>query len=428
MTLSLDPLSLVLGLVAGVLAGMIVALLVAGKREKTLIAANSDIAARSAALEERNSALEERLTAQSAETSALEQRFTLQFENLANRIFDEKTTAMKAQNSESMTALLTPLRDTLASFQQKVEDSAKEQFSLKNEIRNIMTLNENMRVQTEKLTTALRGDVKAQGGWGEMMLERILEASGLRRDEDYIVQGSGMGLRHSDDSNRRLQPDVIIKLPEDKHVIVDAKVSLTAYERLAGATDEAARTAALAEFNTSVKAHIKGLSERRYQDATGLGTPDFVLMFMPIEGAYALALQSDPTLHNFAWEQRIVIVGPSTLFATLRTIASVWRLERQNKNAEEIARQGGNFYDKLATFVGDMETIGNRLQQTQRSYQDAMGKLSNGAGNLLKRAENLKALGLKTGKSMPKNLLDSAEAATDDGDNAESTAKTARLS
>lgn len=428
MTLSLDPLSLVLGLVAGVLAGMIVALLVAGKREKTLIATNSDIAARSAALEERNSALQERLTAQSAETSALEQRFTLQFENLANRIFDEKTTAMKAQNSESMSALLTPLRDTLASFQQKVEDSAKEQFSLKNEIRNIMTLNENMRVQTEKLTTALRGDVKAQGGWGEMMLERILEASGLRRDEDYIVQGSGMGLRHSDDSTRRLQPDVIIKLPEDKHVIVDAKVSLTAYERLAGATDEAARTAALAEFNTSVKAHIKGLSERRYQDATGLGTPDFVLMFMPIEGAYALALQSDPTLHNFAWEQRIVIVGPSTLFATLRTIASVWRLERQNKNAEEIARQGGNFYDKLATFVGDMETIGNRLQQTQRSYQDAMGKLSNGAGNLLKRAESLKALGLKTGKSMPKNLLDSAEAATDDGDNAESTAKTARLS
>lgn len=428
MTLSLDPLSLVLGLVAGVLAGMIVALLVAGKREKTLIAANSDIAARSAALEERNSALQERLTAQSAETSALEQRFTLQFENLANRIFDEKTTAMKAQNSESMSALLTPLRDTLASFQQKVEDSAKEQFSLKNEIRNIMTLNENMRVQTEKLTTALRGDVKAQGGWGEMMLERILEASGLRRDEDYIVQGSGMGLRHSDDSNRRLQPDVIIKLPEDKHVIVDAKVSLTAYERLAGATDETARTAALAEFNTSVKAHIKGLSERRYQDATGLGTPDFVLMFMPIEGAYALALQSDPTLHNFAWEQRIVIVGPSTLFATLRTIASVWRLERQNKNAEEIARQGGNFYDKLATFVGDMETIGNRLQQTQRSYQDAMGKLSSGAGNLLKRAESLKALGLKTGKSMPKNLLDSAEAATDDEDNAETTAKTARLS
>lgn len=421
MTLSLDPLSLVLGLAAGLVVGILAALKMSASREKLLSIANTELSAR-------NDALQERIAAHASEVNALEQRFALQFENLANRIFDEKTTAMKAQNNESLSALLTPLRDTLTSFQQKVEDSAKEQFSLKNEIRNIMTLNENMRVQTEKLTTALRGDVKAQGGWGEMMLERILEASGLRRDEDYIVQATGMDLRHADDSARRLQPDVIIKLPEDKHVIVDAKVSLTAYERLAGATDDASRTTALGEFNTSVKAHIKGLSERRYQDAVGLGTPDFVLMFMPIEGAYALALQSDPSLHNFAWEQRIVIVGPSTLFATLRTIASVWRLERQNKNAEEIARQGGNFYDKLVAFVGDMEVIGNRLQQTTRSYNDAMGKLASGTGNLLKRAQDLKALGLKTGKSLPKNLLDSADAATDDEDNAETGSKTARLS
>ena len=421
MTLSLDPFSLVLGLVAGLVIGALAIAAIIGKREKTLTVSNAELAAR-------NAALEDRVAAQTAEVSALETRFALQFENLANRIFDEKTQTLKAQNSESLTTLLSPLRDTLASFQQKVEDSAKEQFSLKNEIRNIMTLNENMRVQTEKLTTALRGDVKAQGGWGEMMLERILEASGLRRDEDYIVQATGMDLRHAEDSARRLQPDVIIKLPEDKHVIVDAKVSLTAYERLAGANDDDSRAAALGEFNTSVKAHIKGLAERRYQDAAGLGTPDFVLMFMPIEGAYALALQSDPTLHNFAWDQRIVIVGPSTLFATLRTIASVWRLERQNKNAEEIARQGGNFYDKLVAFVGDMEVIGNRLQQTHRSYQDAMGKLASGTGNLLKRAQDLKALGLKTGKAMPKNLLDSAEAATDGDEDGESTAKTARLS
>lgn len=422
MTFSFDLLSLALGLGAGLLLGIFAALAMAARREKEQAIRNSELQAR-------NAALEERLSAQASEVDALESRFALQFENLANRIFDEKTQHFKAQNSENLGVLLTPLRETLASFQQKVEDSAKEQFSLKNEIRNIMTLNENMRVQTEKLTTALRGDVKAQGGWGEMMLERILEASGLRRDEDYIVQATGMDLRHIEDNARRLQPDVIIKLPEDKHVIVDAKVSLTAYERLAGASDETARTAALAEFNTSVKAHIKGLSERRYQDAAGLGTPDFVLMFMPIEGAYALALQSDPTLHNYAWDQRIVIVGPSTLFATLRTIASVWRLERQNKNAEEIARQGGNFYDKLVAFVGDMEVIGNRLQQTHRSYQDAMGKLASGTGNLVKRAQDLKALGLKTGKSMPKNLLDRAEAAADDSDDSQETgAKTARLS
>lgn len=427
MTLSFDPISLALGLGAGLLIGALIALLLAGRREKDLTVVNTGLTAR-------NSALEDRLAAQTAELDALEQRFALHFENLANRIFDEKAQHLKTQNSESLTVLLTPLRETLTSFQQKIDDSAKEQFSLKNEIRNIMTLNENMRVQTEKLTTALRGDVKAQGGWGEMMLERILEASGLRRDEDYIVQATGLNLRHADDAARRLQPDVIIRLPEDKHVIVDAKVSLTAYERLAGAGDEAARASALADFSASVKAHVKGLAERRYQDAAGLGTPDFVLMFMPIEGAYALALQSDASLQTYAWEQRIVIVGPSSLFATLRTIASVWRLERQNKNAEEIARQGGNFYDKLVAFVGDMEVIGNRLQQTQRAYGDAMGKLASGTGNLVKRAQDLKALGIKTGKSLPKSLLDGADAADDAPESAEvaaeeqAQAKTARLS
>ncbi len=396
-----------LPLVTGFLLGVAIAAVIMYRRllsagiaaqdqQTALIRENADLTAR-------NTALEQRMAAQQDELATLEQRFALQFENLANRIFDEKSKTFRDQNSESLAQILSPLRENLQVFQQKVEDSAKEQFSLKNEIVNIMRLNENMRVQTEKLTNALRGDTKVMGNWGEVVLERILEASGLKRGETYTVQGAGLGLRHVE-TDGRLQPDVIIHLPEGKNVIVDAKVSLLAYERLTAATDDTERTAAAAAFSQSVKAHIKGLAERRYQDIPELGTPDFVLMFMPIEGAYALAMQADSNLHHHAWENRIVIVGPSTLFATLRTIASVWRLEHQNKNALEIARQGGNLYDKFISFVEDMDSIGSRLNQTRGAYDNALKKLSTGAGNLVKRAEDLRALGIKTTKTMPKNL------------------------
>ena len=353
-------------------------------------------------------ALEDRLAQHKTDIAEMEKKFSLQFENLAHKILDAKTDKFKKESQESLTQLLDPLREKLTDFQKKVEDSAKEQFSLKNEIRNIVAMNEKMTLQTESLTRALKGDTKTQGNWGEIMLEKILEDSGLRKDVDYILQGSKQGLRHAENDSL-LKPDVIVMLPEDKHVIIDAKVSLTAYERYCAATDDAARAAELKNFTASIKSHIIGLESRRYQDTEKLGTPDFVLMFMAVEGAYALAVQHDAQLHSFAWDKKIVLVCPSTLFATLRTIASVWRLELQNKNAEEIARQGGNLYDKFVSFLEDMQSIGDRLLTTQKTYDEAMKKLSTGTGNLVKRAQDIRALGLKTSKTLPKNLSSEEE-------------------
>lgn len=384
----------------GLLLGALAAVLYYARR-------NSALAEDAAALRAEKAALEVLIDQQQQGTAALEQKFALQFENLASKLFDEKTKNLKESNQESLTQLLSPLREGLQRFQLKMEESAKEQFSLKNEIKNIVSLHERMRVETESLTKALRGDVKTQGNWGEIMLEKILEESGLRSGEDYTLQGSGMGMTHVE-GGQRLKPDVIVNLPEGKHIIIDAKVSLTAYERFAAASDKAEQDKAGAEFLTSVRAHIKGLAERRYQDVPGLGTPDFVLMFMPIEGAYALAHQQDANLHAFAWEKRIVLVGPSTLFATLRTISSVWRLERQNRNSEEIARQGGALYDKFVSFVEDMSKIGERLGQTQKAHDEALKKLTSGAGNLVRRAELLRALGVKTAKSLPRDLTEDA--------------------
>lgn len=358
---------------------------------------------RAATLEADNKTLHEKLAANAENLDAVERRFALQFENLANRIFDEKSGTFKKTSEESLNTLLNPLKEKLQEFQRKVEDSSKEQFSLKNEIKNIVLMNEKMTVQTESLTRALKGDVKAQGNWGEIILEKILEDSGLRKGKDYILQGAEMGLRHVED-NTVLKPDVIVMLPEDKHIIIDAKVSLTAYERFCAATDDAGRALNLKDYINSIRQHVTGLEQRRYQDTQKLGTPDFVLMFMPIEGAYSLAMQQDAGLHSFAWDKKIVIVCPSTLFATLKTIASVWRLEMQNENALEIARQGGNLYDKIAGFFDDMQDIGTKLGNTQKVYDEAFKKLSTGSGNILKRTEDLKKLGIKTSKKLPKGL------------------------
>lgn len=333
---------------------------------------------------------------------------SMQFENLANRIFDEKTTAFKRESSEGLGQLLAPLRERLQEFQKKVDDSfghhAREQHTLKDQIQNIIAASAQMNLQTESLTKALKGDNKAQGNWGEVILEKVLEDSGLRKGTNYITQGADLGLRDAD-SGKRQMPDVIVFLPEDKHIIIDAKVSLTHYERYCAATDENERAAALKLYLNSVRAHITGLEQRRYQDTEKLGTPDFVLMFMPIEGAYSLAIQQDAALHSFAWDKKIVVVCPSTLFATLRTVASVWRLETQNRNLDKIAAQGGALYDKIAGFVEDMEDIGKKIGATQKSYDEAFKKLSTGTGNILKRTEDLRALGVKTSKKIPKNLV-----------------------
>lgn len=347
---------------------------------------------------------------------ALEQRFTLQFENLANRIFEDKANKFKQDSQSGLEQTLAPLRENLQAFQKKVDESfgmhAREQHSLQQEIARIVNANEKITIQAENLANALKGESKVQGDWGEIILEKILEDSGLRKDIDYIVQGMGLGMKHVEDG-RSLKPDVIVNLPDQRHIIVDSKVSLTHYERYFGEADPAMREEHFRAFLGSLREHVNGLAKRRYQDVNQGNALDTVLMFVPIEGALIAALQRDPELHNHAWKQRIAIVCPTTLFATLRTIESMWRLDRQNKNAEEIARKGGDLYDKFVGFIDDMTTLGDRLESTRKAYDGALGKLKTGRGNIMRRAEEMKQLGVKTSKQIPASLLQEEDDITD---------------
>lgn len=343
------------------------------------------------------------------ELEKTESKLRNEFKNTANVIFEDFSTKFTAQSEKKIGDLLNPLRERIVDFQKLVTESfttqGKEQHSLKNVIEKIV-------LQTDGLTKALKGDVKAQGNWGEIMLERILEESGLRRDEDYILQGAGLGLSNAEGG--RLQPDVIVNLPDNKHIIIDAKVSLTAYERYCNESDELARQVQVKEFIKSIKAHVNGLEQKRYQDIEKLGTPDFVMMFLPIEGAYSLAIQADNELHQYAWNKKIVLVCHATLFATLRTISSLWRIERQNLNAQEIARQGGALYDKFHGFVSDMESIGKNINTLQKTYESANNKLYTGKGNLISQTEKLRKMGVKTAKSLPESNDDELLAIEED--------------
>lgn len=346
----------------------------------------------------------------------MEEMLIGKFENLSNRIFEEKSEKFKTQSQESLGVLLTPLREKIAEFQKKVDDSfgqqAKEQFSLKEQIKNIVEASSKMSVQTENLTKALKSDSKMQGNWGEVVLEKILEESGLRKGIDYTVQGEKLGLRDVE-TDRLQKPDVIVNLPDGKHIIIDSKVSLTHYERFFSEIEESARAVHLKQFLSAVKDRIKELEERRYQDTEKLGTPNFVLMFMPIEASYFLAMQEDPELHSYAWNKNVAIVCPTTLFAMLRTVASQWRLELQNRNAQEIAQQGGSLYNAIADFAKDMEILGKQIGTVGKTHEAAMKKLSRQRGNILGRTEKLRELGAKTSKSMPIGLLDFNETGDD---------------
>jgi len=349
----------------------------------------------------------------STRVSDLEEKFSLQFENLANRIFDEKNDKFKKESQEGLGNMLNPLRDRLQEFQKKIDESfgqqAKEQYSLKKEIENIVLTNEKMKLQTESLTKALKGDVKAQGNWGEIALERILEDAGLQKPYNYTLQGAGMDLKDGE-TGRAQRPDVIIHLPEGKDIIIDAKVSLTHYERYISAVSDTDRTLLLKQYVQSIYAHIDGLAARGYQDNEKLKTLDIVLMFMPIEGAFSLAMQEDPGLQGYAWNKRVALISPSTLFVTMRTVAAAWRNDMQNKNAIEIARQGGNLYDKVAGFVDVMQDLGSKIGLAQKTYEKAFDNLTQGQGNILRRTESLRELGVKTTKKMPAGLVaDSAE-------------------
>jgi DNA recombination protein RmuC len=357
------------------------------------------------ALESRKEAGEQRLSEQQQSLTAMQEQLRLEFRNTANAIFDDISKKFSTQSEKQIGTLLDPLRERLGEFQKKVDESfgtqAKEQFSLRKEIERIVGVSDN-------LAKALRGDVKVQGGWGEVMLERILEESGLRKNTDYILQGGGLGLRGAGEN--LLKPDVIVNLPDNKHIIIDAKISLTAYERYCGEADDLQRILHLKEFLKSVKGHVNGLEQRRYQDIESLGTPDFVLMFMPMEGAYALAVQQDRELHSYAWDRKIVIVCPATLFATLRTIASLWRMEMQNRNAKEIAEEGGKLYDKFIGLAEDMLKMGDGISKMQGQYEQIRSKLKEGKGNLISRVEKLRQLGAKTTKALPKELIIEPEA------------------
>ncbi len=348
--------------------------------------------------------LHEKLASQKQEMEDLQKKFTTEFENVANKILEKNSEKFTAANQKNISDVLNPLKEKILLFEKKVEDTyqkgLKDQTDLKAELKKLYDLNYKISEEANNLTKALKGDVKKQGNWGEVVLERILERSGLNEGE----QGYRKQFSVSGDNGKRIQPDIVINLPDNKHVVIDSKVSLIAYERAVNAISEEDRAKFVKEHLFSLKTHIKGLSEKHYQNAQNLNSPDFVLLFIPIESSFSVAIQEDQDLFSYAWEMKVVLVSPSTLLATLRTIASIWQQENQTRNAIEIARQGGALYDKFVGFIADMEKIGRNISATQSTYNDAMNKLNTGSGNLIKRAENIRKLGAKSTKELPKQM------------------------
>jgi DNA recombination protein RmuC len=332
---------------------------------------------------------------------------TNQFKNLANDILEDKSKRFTEQNAANLDALLKPLQTKLTEFKEQVNNSygneARERFALKSEIERLANLNLRMSDEARSLTQALKGDAKIQGNWGELVLESILESSGLRKGEEYVVQDS-----HTQSDGSRLQPDVVIKLPEGRSLVVDSKVSITAYARHTEATDTAIAEQELTAHIQSLRQHIQGLSGKNYSALYGASSVDFVLMFVPIEPAFLLALKTAPNLYQEALAKNIVLVCPSTLMATLRTVAHLWRQDHQNRNALEIAKQCGTLYDKFVGFVDDLEKLGQRLDQAQSSYHDAFNKLKTGKGNLIRAAEKVRELGVKPNKNLSAPLIESS--------------------
>jgi DNA recombination protein RmuC len=349
---------------------------------------------------------DDKLKEQKADLEELQKKFTTEFENVANKILEKNSEKFTAANQKNIGEVLHPLKEQIKDFEEKVENTykqgLKDQTDLRAELKKLHDLNSKISEEATNLTKALKGDVKKQGNWGEVVLERILERSGLNEG----TQGYEKQFSDVSEEGKRIQPDIVINLPDNKHIIVDSKVSLIAYERAVTASTEEERLKHVKEHLLSLKAHIKGLSEKHYQSAGKLNSPDFVLLFIPIESSFSLAIQEDQELFSYAWEQKVVLVSPSTLLATLRTITSIWQQENQTKYAIEIAKQGGALYDKFVGFIADMETIGKNLATTQKTYDGAVNKLHTGAGNLVRRAENIKKLGAKATKELPKKMLD----------------------
>lgn len=359
---------------------------------------------KTAELTANNKSFNEKLETQKIEIEKLRKQFNIEFENIATKILDDKTKKFTDLNKTNLETILKPLGKDIENFQKKVEEvydkESKERFSLGKEVEKLVQANQKISDEANNLTKALKGDSKKQGNWGEIILERILERSGLIKGEEYDTQVST-----SNDEDKRVQPDMIIFLPEKKHIIIDSKVSLVAYEKYVNAATEDEKKQHIKEHLYSIKIHVKGLAEKRYSQLKDYNTPDFVLLFMPIESSFGVAVQEDNELFNFAWDNKIVIVSPSTLLATLRTIASIWKQENQTKNAIEIARQSGALYDKFVGFISDLEKIGNNIDKLHETYDEAKKKLQTGNGNLIKSVENIRKLGAKTNKSISEKYL-----------------------
>lgn len=354
----------------------------------------------------------ERNKEQKLEVEQLQEKFTKEFENLANKILEEKTVKFTEQNKENLKNILSPLQDKIQLFEKKVEDTHKESIdyhaALRQQILGLREMNEQMSKETINLTKALKGDSKMQGNWGELVLERVLEKSGLEKDREYFVQQS-----HVTEDGNRVFPDVIINLPDGKKMIIDSKVTLTAYERYINEEDSEVKNQHLKEHIVSINRHVEQLSSKNYHDLYQMESPDFVLLFIPIESAFAVALNQDTSLYNKAFEKNIVIVTPSTLLATLRTIDSMWTNQKQQENAIEIARQAGALYDKFEGFVSDLIKIGKKMDEAKAEYGNAMNKLIDGKGNLITSVEKLKKMGAKAKKALPEAVLKRANVDTE---------------
>ena len=378
------------------------------KDKNQLIGLKSQLAAQ-------NESLQQLLDSQKEEIVKIQEEAKLQFENLANKILEEKTLKFTEQNQQNLKNILNPLQEKITDFEKKVENTHKESIdyhaALRQQILGLKEMNLQMSKETLNLTKALKGDSKIQGNWGELVLERVLEKSGLEKGREYEIQKS-----FTTEEGNRVQPDVIINLPDGKKMIVDSKVSLTAYEKYINEEDDEQKSSFLKEHVNSLKRHVEQLGSKNYQHLYQMESPDFVLLFIPIEPAFAIALNEDTQLYNKAFERNIVIVTPSTLLATLRTIDSMWTNQKQQENAYEIARQAGALYDKFDGFVTDLVKIGKKMDEAKTEYEGAMNKLVDGKGNLITSVQKLKIMGAKAKKSLPDAILNRANSSLENLD------------
>ena len=380
----------------------------ATEREELLRQDNQELIARISIRDTEYHHIKEKLKEQQLETQDLQEKFTTAFENLAHKILEAKSESFVKQNKQSLETLLTPLQEKIVTFEQKVTQTHLESVdyhaALRQQILGLKELNQQMSQETINLTKALKGDNKMQGNWGELILERVLEKSGLEKGREYEVQQH----RLAEDGSRML-PDVVLFLPDNRKMIIDSKVSLVAYERYINETDETAKANFLNAHLKSLKQHIEGLADKNYQDLYAGDSPDFVLLFVPIETAFTAAINAEPSLYTKAFDRNIIVVTPSTLLATLRTIDTMWTQRKQQENAFEIARQAGLLYDKFEGLIQDLSKIGKRIDDTKNEYDKAFNKLSHGRGNLISSVQRLKEMGAKAKKSLPETLIQKAE-------------------